>query len=305
MNEEYTAEALLQKAKNTSTIFARFVLTISKYGQDAVYCFVEGNDMPYYRAPIEYALHMRVVPFNCGGKDFVISANRLIEQKEEYKCFTKRYFVDRDYTSNDNVPDSIWITEGYAIENYYLTDSCVSKILEDHFKINSVDTPKNYKKCMDLYHAQHQLFDEAILLFNAWYCSLFENPKWNRKDVCLEDKFPDKWLNPNIGHISAKYTLEDIEKKFPSAPKISQDILNKKIVEMREKGWFYMRGHYEMEFLFVFLSFLKDEPKKKRKYTIQPCSLQFNQKSMIPIFSQYAHVPECLIKYIKTGSRSA
>lgn len=304
MSEEFTPNALLSKQQESSVLFSKFNLRASEYGETAVYCFVEGYDMPYYQAPLKNILGKKVVPLSCGRKDNVLSVNQYIEQKEEYTHYAKRYFVDRDYTSNKNIPNSVWITEGYSIENYYLFDSCLTEILDIEFKTNQIDSPEIYNKCIGLFHSEHLLFEEAILPFNAWYCCLFDCPMWNRKDVSLEDTFPNEWINLNIGHIAATYTIEDVEKTYPTAPKIPQAALNAKFDYLREKGWLYMRGHYEMEFLFKFLSFLKDEPKKQKVYTVKSCSVQFNQKTMISTFSQYAHVPDCLKNYIRTGRRT-
>ena len=35
------------------------------------------------------------------------------------------YFIDRDYDNNENIPDSIYVTSSYSIENYYFTDSAI------------------------------------------------------------------------------------------------------------------------------------------------------------------------------------
>lgn len=73
--------------------------------------------------------------------------------------------------------------------------------------------------------------------------------------------------------------------------------------ELRALGPFRSRGKYEMQFLFEFLSFIKNEPKKSRVYSVASCSLPFQQNTMISTFSQYAEVTESLYYYIENGKR--
>ena len=132
----YTPEALAKKRSEAAVVYSRFALLIPKYGTDVVYCFVEGYDMPYYRASIRNICRKEPVEIRCHGKASVIAANKYIEGREDCKMYTKRYFVDRDFDENKDLPESVFVTDGYAIENYYLSDKCVSNILETEFKIS-------------------------------------------------------------------------------------------------------------------------------------------------------------------------
>ena len=139
------------------------------------------------------------------------------------------------------------------------------------------------------------------MLLNDWYSCLYQNPNWNRAEVSLDENFPSGWLDLRIGNITHNYSLADIEAKFNKAPKIEEEAVNKREEELRSLGYLRTRGKFEIQFLFVFLSFLKNEPKKSRIYTVTSCSLPFNQPSMISTFSQYADVSDRLYGYIMTG----
>ena len=156
---------------------------------------------------------------------------------------------------------------------------------------------------MNLFNHEHQKFFEGTLLLNAWYCSLYHNSEWNRTDVSLGSSFPRDWLNLNIGNITFNYNLDDIESKFDKAPKIEHDIILKRMDELKGLGPLRARGKYEIQFLFAFLSFIKNEPHKNRKYSVAPCSLPFHRDTMISTFSQYAEVPDTLYYYIEKGER--
>lgn len=297
----YTPDAFAQKRNEAAVIYSKLALLIPQYGEDAVYCFVEGYDMPYYRAIVRNVSRKEPVEIKCNGKSSVIAANKYIESKDDCAKYTKRFFVDRDFDNNDSLPDSIFVTDGYAIENYYLSDKCVSGILETEFKMSKAEYQEKHKKCMDFFHQEHDKFFEGTLLFNAWYYCLYHNPEWNRNDVSLDSTFPKEWLDINIGKISYKYSIADIEKKYDAAPKIEECDVFKRKEELKSLGPFRARGKYEIQFLFEFLRFIKNEPKKNRVYSVASCSLPFQQNTMISTFSQYADVSERLYKYIETG----
>lgn len=299
----YTPEALAKKRDEAAVIYSKFMLLVSKCGKDAIYCFVEGYDMPYYRAVVRHVCKKDPIEIKCNGKGSVIAANKFIEAKEDCKDFIKRYFVDRDFDDNETLPETIFVTDGYAIENYYLSDKCISSILDTEFKMSIAEHPDCHIRCMDLFHQEHDKFFKGTLLLNAWYRCLYHNSNWNRKDVSLDDSFPAEWLKLKIGNITHSYTLSDIKAKFDKAPIIKEEAILKSQNELKELGASRSRGKYEMQFLYEFLSFIKNEPKKKRVYSVAPCPLPFQQKTMISTFSQYAEVSDRLYQYIETGKR--
>lgn len=301
MDYNYTPEALSKRRGDAAVIYSKLTLLIPRFGKDAVYCFVEGYDMPYYRAIVHAICRREPVEIKCNGKGNVIAANRFIETKEDCRNLIKRYFVDRDFDNNDTLPDTIFVTDGYSIENYYLSDSCISRILQTEFKMSLVDHAENHAKSMDLFHREHNKFYEGTLLLNAWYRCLYQSPDWNRQDVSLGETFPKEWLDLKIENISYNYTLQDIEEKFDKAPKLDKAEVERNMAALKSLGYSRARGKFEMQFLFEFLSFIKNEPSKSRKYSVAPCSLPFQQKTMISTFSQYADVSEGLYHYLETG----
>lgn len=290
MDYNYTPEALSKRRGDAAAIYSKLTLLIPQFGKDVVYCFVEGYDMPYYRAIVHATCRKEPIEIKCNGKGNVIAANKFIEKKEDCKDLIKRYFVDRDFDNNDTLPDTIFVTDGYSIENYYLTDSCISSILQTEFKMSLADYAEKHAVCMDLFHREHTKFCEGTLLLNAWYRCLYQNPDWNRQDVSLGETFPKEWLDLRIENISFSYTLKDIEEKFDKAPKLDNAAVDRNKQELKALGYFRIRGKFEMQFLCEFLRFIQNEPKKNRKYSVASCSLPFQQNTMISTFSQYAYV---------------
>lgn len=169
--------------------------------------------------------------------------------------------------------------------------------------MSKTEYKEKYEKSINLFRQEHHKFFEGTLLFNSWYCCLYRNPAWKCDEVSLDDKFPNDWMNLKIGNISFKYSLADIEEKYAKAPKLDEDSVLKIKDEMRSLGPFRSRGKYEMQFLFEYLSLIKNEPKKNRVYSVTSCHLPFCQNTMISTFSQYADVSERLYAYIETGKR--
>lgn len=297
----FTPDALSNRCNDASAIFLKFVNSLSEYGEDVIYCFVEGYDMPYYRSIVKNVCKKEPVEIKCNGKENVIAANEYIESMDRYKHYQKRYFVDHDFDANDNVPNTIFVTDGYSIENYYLSNECVSNILEIEFKISRLDHIDNYKKCMGFFQSEHEKFLKGTLLLNAWYSCLYASSKWNRKDVFLEDSFPKEWMSLKIGNISFNYTLSDIETKFNKAPHMEAKAVDEEKTKLQTKGYKFFRGKYEMQFLFEFLKYIQNEPKKNRIYSVASCSIPFYQNTMLSTFSQYADVSEKLYKYLEAG----
>lgn len=50
------------------------------------------------------------------------------------------------------------MTDGYSIENYYLSEACVGAILEIEFKMSKSVYSKEYQKCMNLFRQEHRIF---------------------------------------------------------------------------------------------------------------------------------------------------
>lgn len=50
------------------------------------------------------------------------------------------------------------MTDGYSIENYYLSEACVGAILEVEFKMSKAVCLDEYQRCMNLFRQEHRIF---------------------------------------------------------------------------------------------------------------------------------------------------
>ena len=106
--------------------------------EEDVYCFVEGKDSEYYFPKIQACTDKKITFFDCRGRDNVILNYSIIEYLKKYVNYKILYFIDRDFNV-DVVPDSIYQTPCYAIENLYVHKNVLSAILEYSWHIDEED----------------------------------------------------------------------------------------------------------------------------------------------------------------------
>lgn len=302
-----TVNELLEKAEEAPVLFLKFRDKVSKYGSSRIYCFVEDYDMPYYSALITAIMNDEWTSIRCKGKGKVLEIHDYLKDMDSYSEYTKRFFVDRDFDDNSSLEDDVYVTPSYSIENMYLTDECMRKILETEYEIDPVGDEELFNKAMGLFISKKAEFHQAVLLFNAWYACLHEDSSWNHDQVCLSDKFPKDLLNYSIDRpIVSNYTTNDIENKYPAATKISSDKIDAKKIQLSSNLTNNLRGKYEIEFLYKYIQFLnQDAGSRRRLYTKKNKNYTFGMDSTISAVSQYATVPECCKRYVRTGKMAS
>lgn len=300
-----TVDSLLAKTEEAPVLFTQFVDKVSRYGHDYLYCFVENYDMPYYSGIISVVKNMQWTSIRCKNKKNVLEIHDYIKDIPIYADYSKRFFVDRDFDDNSTLDDDIYVTPTYAIENFYVSDECMRKILETEYEIDPVIDEKLFNKTMEHYKTKRSEFHHAVLEFNAWYACLKECSQWDHKNVRLTTTFPKKLLNYKIDEpIEQSYTIEDIEAMYPGVIHLEQDIIEVKKQFLSGNMCMHFRGKYEIEFVFRYIQFLNyDAGTKQRQYTKKNKNYTFGLDGAITAMSQYADVPEELIYYIKIGKK--
>lgn len=293
---EITPEILANELCSTAnTAILEFM---SLYGNDSsiVFIAVEGaEDLFYYRPRIHVAKSSFIV---CYNRKNVLHLRDFIHKKSEYKKAIIGYIIDRDYENNSCIPKDVYITPCYSVENFYCSQNAFENILTDHFSLQK-DNPL-YEKIIKFYTKQYVHFLSEILLFHAWYLCLLEK---GYKGVVIKD-FVDKYINLEIDNIYKKYTLDDLEKKYKDAPRISIDAIYKKMSMLRHNSRLNVRGKDLLKFVIVFLKFMKTQwNKKDGLYHTQQnrtCQLQLSKDNILAELSSVADTPYCLDVYIKT-----
>ena len=293
---EFTPDTLLSKIESTVTVpFHRFVLLTNSYGNNHLYCFIEGYDLPYYKPRIELISGKECSCIDSGGKKNVISLNELIRQKTEYSNYKLLYLVDRDYDDNSNVQNSIYITPCYSVENFYGTIDCYKKMIEGTYHIYE-DNPK-YSLCIELYDRLSADFINATSCFCAWYrCS---KRKVNH-EVELKESFPEQYASFNTNSFSivkGNYDLSVLNNDYPNVDDVTTDELNESL-DYIDNNINNIRGKYVMQFIEFVIQLLNRDSRNNKKYTESKVDFEQNRKTLIARLSAYADTPTCLRNYV-------
>ncbi|MFZ2725635.1 MAG: DUF4435 domain-containing protein [Methylococcaceae bacterium] len=298
----------LRKGRDKPQVaYQEFMLHINQ-NKTGLFCFFEGKDSPYYSPRIKRFTE-NYYPIKCGGKDKVLTVYRLISIHTEYKKYKKAFFIDRDFDKPLINPD-IFETPYYSIENFYTSVNVFREIIKNSLGLSEVS--EAYQMCLNLYTQRQNEFHQAIFLFNAWYASLIDIKNIEKKEtgVNLSDKLGGdretrNFITFTLESISKNYTLETIQQNFPTALEVSQDNLNKKIIEFSNcECRKIFRGKYEMWFVVTIIDLILQDSNNQKKYFKEKIKFSFSSKlsneQAIELFSGYAETPDCLIEYLNS-----
>ncbi|MDE6578409.1 MAG: DUF4435 domain-containing protein, partial [Muribaculaceae bacterium] len=220
------SEMLNQLNDNVSVAFKLFDEKVGKYKDKAVYCFVEGYDMPYYSPRIESLTDKDSEFIDCGGKKGVIGTHSFLSTKPAYKQYITLYFVDKDYDDNHRLSADIFITDGYSVENYYASDKAIKKALKGICNVKA-ENEAGLDIIIEWYQDWKRSFVKATRLFCSWYAATKDRPDRRIEDRKYKKSFPDKYASISSKGITATdYTLDDLNKDYGIKSPVSQEELD-------------------------------------------------------------------------------
>lgn len=291
---KFSPDILLSLANsNVSTAFNRFVLKTANHGLSTIYGFVEGYDLSYYSVRVESITGLNSEFIEAKGKTSVIGIYNFISSKPEYKKYKILYFIDRDYDDNSCIDSDIYVTPGYAVENFYGTERSYKKIIQGIYHIDE-DNPK-FSECIKLYNREKNMFIAAVAPLCAWYKCI---KKKQHQGVELGETFPSKYAD--IGPLSIyikNNSLETIVQDFPNCETVTKEEFNVTLLEVKQ-DINNIRGKYVMQFIEYLIKILNNDSRTRKIYTDNKVSFEQNFKTLLARLSTYAETTECLRKYI-------
>lgn len=101
------------------------------------FCFYEGEDGKYYDSRIRQKFDDQFITYSVGNKKEVLKLLRKITSTDLYNNVCTMFFVDRDYDESiaKDYKD-LFETPCYSIENLYVQQECLLKLLQSEFGIN-------------------------------------------------------------------------------------------------------------------------------------------------------------------------
>lgn len=287
------------------------VVAFSRYCQeknkhcDCLFCFFEGEDAKYYIPRIEKYSgyeYEKIISYNCGGKENVLIALKLIEKNRKESKVNCAFFVDNDYdvTRYDN--SLLYQTSCYSIENFYTSREAFSKMLNREFGINTIEN--DFVMCCSDYSKRLQEFHNETIYINAWLaCQRLhdgeENVKIELSDFKISRFFSEISINRII--VREKINRKKLEELFPNNSNVEECEIEEKIsyFENNDMGQMF-RGKFEMEFLKKIIDSLKNKNKTRDYFSKKYTSVKIeSSNNTLSILQDYADTPQSLTDFLK------
>lgn len=301
-------DTLREQATTDCVAYAEFMLQYKK-GEDILYCFFEGfEDRTFYSIRIDNISNASGYnDYVCGGKDDVLKVHSLIKENPYYKEVKTGFFVDSDFDSTP-VPNGVYVTPTYSIENLYCCQEAFERILIAEFKMKKTDN--DFSKCVSNYLDLQKKFTQDTLLFNSWLaCQAdYRNNNKIKTRLNIDNKVKAHFEKIVLTDLSSIRPFEKIQTKeqlqtiFSEAPQIDDATLQTKVnefstINQSEK----FRGKFLLRFLECYLSRLQSIfglacTPFENKYS---CKLRIEYATICSNLSQYAKTPNCLKDYIR------
>lgn len=299
--EDYSVAALAaSRDESVNRAFLDFNRVVS-CSPDALFVFYEGYDDDYYYPRLRQYSDRRIESIKCKGKGKVTAVYKLLITKPEYNRYRKGFFIDKDFDLHtDTFYTDFYITSGYSIENFYLSDECMEETLKQKFNFHSGEDELN--TVMSDYRAIRQKYFDSILLFNTWYCAV--KRKYGKLDgISLEQEMPKGFVRFDFptGDVYSQYTIAEINATFSNAAKypVSSDEMTNAELYIRENMQMNLRGKYLLDFMTKYLNYLIDKFRTDENYSAHKRIVNIQYNNIMSVLSPFSNTEQELIDYIK------
>lgn len=267
---------------------------------DALFVFYEGQDNDYYYPRLQRYAGRPIEPVKCNGKGKVVSVYKILVTKPEYNKYRKGFFVDKDFDLNTD-PDlsNFYVTSGYSIENYYLSDSCMESFLKQMLNFHTGDAL--LATIMDDYRIMRQRYLDAVLLFNTWYCAIKRKYGNAINDINLDKKMPKGFIRIDYPakNVLQQYSMVEIMSGFNAAQyPVSPAEMSSAEAYIKADMLKNHRGKYGLSFMYEFIDNLilqfKNTPAQASHYR----KITISYDNILSILSPFADTEQSVIDYI-------
>jgi hypothetical protein len=299
---------VLRGSRESYAVKLRDFLRISSKRPDAYIIFFEGQDAKYYSHRIE--LLRQELPWegiNSGGKDNVLKLYELITNHDQHKLVKTLFFIDRDFDEPDELPNDtrVYITPGYAVENLYVTEQVIRRILRDEFGLaEHSETDKSFEKCVAAFKQSLSTFIDSAALLNGWVLLQRRHEKANpgTSKANLSSISLPRTFQVGLLTCSSLYTLADIERATNTTKSFTTDEVMAAVAAIppNERPARF-RGKFQAYFLRVFLSKLCEDANVGAPELFsekRSVALNVSDRNLVSELCQYADTPACLRGFI-------
>lgn len=279
-------------------IFQNYIQTRSTVD---IFLFFEGkDDYKYYCIRIEPFLNGKVPKqYVCQKKDNVIELHDMIKRQTKSKPTEKLlFFVDKDFDRNTTINNDIYITPTYSIENFYISDAAIKRILIGEWGLSSEmqDIDKeDFEAAFNYLKSKRDVIVDSMIYANAWYS--LQKRKTKDGGIC-----PRLSAIKEYTSIKGIHKIENLEELVDNAIPVSPKELTAEINRLKKIPEKNLRGKYfEQTMPYYFMNVFSDSNKKSNRFLLskrRKVNICIGKDNMVSILSQYADVPSCLVEYI-------
>lgn len=299
MNSENWLDKMDQEVDCVEAIYQSY---ITKRKKNYVNCFFEGkDDYKYYGIRIKlYANATLSNTYVCGNKNKVLQVHGMINsQASTINGEVRLFFVDRDFDKDIKLPMDIYITDSYAIENFYYTDTAIREMLVSELGMDGYSSgdENDLNRALEYYREKKENFINDMVTVNAWY-SLQKNKA--EKDL---SKWPNLSELKDCTKVIGIKDTEILKSKTPNYIKVSEKELQEEIKWLLEDAVKRMRGKHLEQYLFTVINYIIQDSNKKNNREIfskrRKIGFTLGKDNVITILSQYAETPKSLQEYLE------
>jgi len=277
--------------------------------KDNIICIFEGQDEKYFSSRIDLKIGRdKWSCINSGGRKPVLDLYKTVSSHEIYKKANYYCFIDHDFQDWFNNPDPlrIYVTSGYSIENYYVSESCFKKVLSSEFGVSEFNEQQaDFQKCIVEFNSRLEEFISFIHLFNCWIKAhrIMEYKKQDLRRLNVRNIKTTTLVDISIDKVTKVYSdrPETVFKDYESLKLCPIALADADNSFKTKKLSLYFRGKQQLDFFRIFLMKLKEDRVSKN-----PCffaskgrvMLSLSKDNCISELSQYADTPDCLLLYL-------
>jgi hypothetical protein len=298
----------LRGSRDSYAVKLRDFLRISSKRPDAYIIFFEGQDSKYFSHRIE--LLRQELPWegiNSGGKDNVLKLYELIVNHEQHKLVKTLFFIDRDFDEPHELPNDrrVYITPGYSVENLYVTEQVIRRILRDEFGLDEhSETDDSFEKCVAAFKQSLAAFTDSAAELNGWVVLQRRHEKGspgtskaNQNSISLQ-----KIFQVGLQTCTSSYSLPEIEKTTNATKSFTREEAMAAVAAIPQGDRpARFRGKFQAYFLRVFLSRLCEDANSKAPALFSEkrhMALNVSDRNLVSELCQYADTPSCLRNFI-------
>lgn len=302
--------SMQEQGSSHSVKFMEFSRAYSK-SKSTLICLFEGQDGKFFTPRFNlYFGEERWYGIDSGGRRVVLELYNILSKHVVYKNSNYRCFIDRDFQDwfENPDPELIYITNGYSIENNYVSETAFKRILCNEFGITEFnDNAKDYNKCMEQFKTLLSDFNSIIHDFNCWIKAhrIMEYKNMAPKKLNVQRVKSSELFEVSLHKVIRIYSEnpKELFKDYEDLQLDHESIHEAETSFASSNVCLTYRGKQQLEFFRCFLTQLRqdrtaDKPSlfsKKGRVT-----LNLSRDNAISELSQYADVPACLMKFLSS-----